>query len=73
MNRRLNKRNLITAIIIGEIMILAFRLLGLQNIEDTKILLTFFPVVMVALAIIVWFQINITDKIKEDALKLDKK
>lgn len=65
MKRRLNKRNLITAIIIGEIMVFIIGLIGLQNMEDTTILLILFPFGMIILAIIVWFQIYISDNIKE--------
>lgn len=65
MKRRLNKRNLITAIIIGEIMVFIIGLIGLQNMEDTTILLILFPFGMIILAIIVWFQIYISDKSKE--------
>lgn len=37
--------------------------------EDTTIILILFPFGMIALTVIVWFQIYISEKIKEDAFK----
>ena len=68
MRRKLNIRNLISSIIIGEIMVLILGIIGLYDIKYTRILLILFPIVMIALTLIIRIQIYLTEKIKEDAL-----
>lgn len=67
MKRRLNIKNLITAIIIGEIMIIIFWLLGLgaQNANDIMMLLILFPTGIIALALITASEIYCAEKIEE--------
>ena len=68
MKIKLNTRNLTTIIVIGGTMAFILGIIGLKSIEDMMILLILFPVGIVALTIVVWIQIYLTEKIKEDAL-----
>lgn len=56
MKKKISVKNLIGAIIIGEIMVSIPWFFGVQSDEDAKILLILYPTVMIVLALIVWVQ-----------------
>lgn len=66
MKKILNKKRFVSFIIVGEFIILLLWLVNLHSTEETGKLLIFFPIMTIALAIVVQIHNYFLDKIEEE-------